>query len=166
MNTAYLATVFSGFLLGAPAPKADAPKTDLEKLQGTWTTISCHSDGKPVPELIGKKMKVIGDKMADVGGEDKKTTVKLDSSKSPREIDFMLDGKKSETDPRGIYEIDGDNLKIGFGSNVETIEAKDENSGKVVKTYRIKRPTSFDDKAATIIVLKRSVEAKDNEKQK
>ena len=166
MNTAYLATVFSGFLLGAPAPKADAPKTALEKLQGTWTIVSFFDDGKLVPESKGQTIKFTDDKVIVEGEKDKKTTVKLDSSKEPHEFDFVGDDPKVLSSRiLGIYVIDDDTLKISMVNNGGAMQTRDE-TGKLITKNLKKRPTSFDGKGALLVVLKRgNVQAKSDKEK-
>lgn len=167
MNAAYLATLFGGLFLGADASKGDDAKKDLEKFQGTWTIISFHSDGKPVPELRGKKLKFSGDKMALEGSEDMKRTFKLDTSTKPREFDMVSEDPKNPSAPPGIYEIDGDNLKVAVADYHDSASF-DNKTRKLIKkeSIRNKRPTSFDGKGADVFVLKRGDVAVKSDEEK
>ena len=47
-----------GLLVAADAPKDEAAKKDLEKLQGTWALVSAERDGKRLPDAEVKKTKI------------------------------------------------------------------------------------------------------------
>ena len=101
---------------------ADNPgKGDLDKLSGTWLTVSLVSDGKT---LVGEKdppkkgpatklayegnkwMVKVGDKTVAMG------IFKIDATKTPKEIDIMDEsGMKNDKTKLGIYELDGDSYK-------------------------------------------------------
>jgi uncharacterized protein (TIGR03067 family) len=101
--------------------KDESPKGDLEKLQGTWSTVSLVNNGKtlldqttppnpgPATKLAyegNKWMVKVGDKIVASG------ITKLDSSRNPKEIDVMDEtGMKNEKTKLGIYELDGDTYK-------------------------------------------------------
>ena len=98
--------------------KADVEK-ELKKFQGTWTFESVEAGGKEVPADLFKGMTVTfegdrytvkkGDEVIQVG------TQKLDPSKSPKTIDVtMIEGPNKGAVMLGIYEIDGDTLKVCF----------------------------------------------------
>jgi len=111
-----------GLLFAVSGPgKASPPKDDIDKLQGTWVTVSMVSNGKtlvdentppkagPVTKLAyegNKWMVKVGDKTVASG------MTKLDSTKMPKEIDVMDEsGIKNEMTKLGIYELDGDTYK-------------------------------------------------------
>ncbi len=98
-------------------------KVDLEKevrkFQGTWTFESSESGGKELPagELKGLILTFEGDKHTVKKGDEvvQVGTHKLDPSKSPKTIDVtMTEGPNKGTVMLGIYEIDGDTLKVCF----------------------------------------------------
>jgi uncharacterized protein (TIGR03067 family) len=112
----------SGVLMAADGPgKEDPAKSDLDKLRGTWLTVSLVDDGKtivdekapakdrPAAKLVydGNQWKIlVGDKTVATG------KFKIDSTKKPREIDIMDEsGEKNEKTKLGIYELDGDAYK-------------------------------------------------------
>ena len=125
---------------GAPADD----KVDLEKegrkFQGTWTIESSETGGKAIPpgELKGLIVIFEGDKHTVKKGEEviQVGTQKLDPSKSPKAIDVtMTEGPNKEAVMLGIYEIDGDTLKVCFDAE-----------GK-------KRPTEFKSAAGSQIFV-------------
>ena len=100
--------------------KVDLEK-EVKKFQGTWTFESSETGGKELPagELKGfiltfegaKHTLKKGDEVIQVG------TQKLDPSKSPKTIDVtMTEGPSKGTVMLGIYEFDGDTLKVCFDS--------------------------------------------------
>jgi uncharacterized protein (TIGR03067 family) len=113
----YCAVGFAAF--GAPADeKADIEK-EVRKLQGTWTFESSESGGKelPIGELKGLVLTFEGQKHTVKKGDVviQVGTQKLDPSKSPKTIDVtMAEGPTKGAVMLGIYEINGDVLKVCF----------------------------------------------------
>jgi len=140
---ALAAALLAGFA-ATPATADDKEKTDLDKIQGTWTFTSMEQDGQPVP---------MGDDKPIIVFESDKFTVKsggqvlqagtqvIDGSKKPKTVDAKVtEGEGKGTTMLGIYELDGDTLKACFDTQ-----------GK-------KRPTEFKTAAGTghmLVVLKR-----------
>ena len=85
-------------------------KKDRAALQGEWEIVSAESNGEPPPPglLDGAKFAFSGDNATLLG---KEGTFELDATKSPRQIDFIR-GKIRQV---GIYELDGDSLKLCVG---------------------------------------------------
>jgi uncharacterized protein (TIGR03067 family) len=104
---------------GAPADdKADLEK-EVRKFQGTWTIESSETGGTPIPpgELKGLIVIFEGDKHTVKTGDEviQVGTQKLDPSKSPKAIDVtMTEGPNKGAVMLGIYEIDGDTLRVCF----------------------------------------------------
>ncbi len=140
-------------LLSAAEPKEDLGKKDLEKLQGKWTVISVKENDRSHPEAKGAILTFKGDKL--ILGKDKEATIKFDSSKKPKEFElFANDGKKEISIGLGIYEFDGDTLKIA-GDMDRTIRKGGPGVETTTETTKAKRPKSLNAKDATLIVLKR-----------
>ncbi len=106
-----LAVVAVGLLLAADKPKDDAGKEDLEKLQGSWQAVEGERNGEKAPEDQIKKVTATfkGDKVTVKRGDttESEQTVTLDPTKNPKTIDVTPDSK-------GIYELDGDTLKVRY----------------------------------------------------
>jgi uncharacterized protein (TIGR03067 family) len=85
-------------------------KNDHAALQGQWEIVSAESNGEPPPPglLDGAKFAFSGDKLTLLG---KEGTFELDAGKRPRQIDFI----RGKTRQIGIYELDGDSLKLCVG---------------------------------------------------
>jgi uncharacterized protein (TIGR03067 family) len=112
----------TGALMAADGPsKDDPPKGDLDKLGGTWLTVSLVNNGKTLvdektPPKEGPTTKLVydGNKWLIKVGE--KTVAsgvfKIDSTTKPKEIDIMDEsGMKNDQTKLGIYELNGDTYK-------------------------------------------------------
>src|SRR2546421_313304 len=99
----------------------DVVKKEKAKLAGAWVVESMEMMGKKVESSVGDTFTFAGDKVTfKTKLKEEPETYKLDPGKKPREIDF-----KSKETILGIYELDGDTLKLCVST-----------SGK--------RPTAFD----------------------
>ncbi len=107
---------------GGPVALAD-DKAELEKevrkFQGTWTFESSEAGGRGLPagELKGLILTFEGDRHTVRKGNEviQVGTQKLDPSQSPKAIDVtMTEGPSKGAVMLGIYEIDGDTLKVCF----------------------------------------------------
>ena len=116
--------VVSGGQPAADEPKADTAPEELKKLQGTWQVVSIETRRKARPEgeVNGLKLAIKGDSSA--FEKDGKPVVgigklSIDPSKKPKTIDIAVTG--APEDPRGtftilgIYELDGDSLRMCWG---------------------------------------------------
>jgi RNA polymerase sigma-70 factor (ECF subfamily) len=132
------------FVLKREAPaKEEDKKTDKAKLQGTWQAVSGEENGRPFQDTFLTKYKATftGDKVKlsaiDDSGEG---TYTLDPTKKPKTIDITI---KENEKAIGIYEVEGDTLKLCM------TEDKDGNE----------RPTEFAGKdKAILIVFKRQAD--------
>jgi uncharacterized protein (TIGR03067 family) len=125
-------------------------KEDKEKLQGEWVSLKRESAGKSQiltrDSPLYHKFNFEGDKVTctafspDPGG-----TFAIDSSKKPKTIDYTTaTGFLME----GIYELNGDTLKLCFGNpnerptefkskgNKRPTESEFKSKGEVVYTYK------------------------------
>jgi uncharacterized protein (TIGR03067 family) len=98
----------------APAP---TPKTDLDRLQGTWNLVSAMQDGKALPEDKVKQTTIVfkGDTFRFPGSAEYATskagTIKLDESKTPKEMDAISTDKEVML---GIYTLQENGYKVCF----------------------------------------------------
>jgi uncharacterized protein (TIGR03067 family) len=98
----------------APVP---VPKTDLDKLQGTWNLVSAMQDGKALPEDKVKQTTIVfkGDTFRFPGSAEYATsragTIKLDESKTPKEMDAISTDKVVML---GIYALEENGYKVCF----------------------------------------------------
>jgi len=99
-----------------PAARADDAdvKKGLEKLQGTWKVESITVGGNKAPKEAAEKITLVvaGDKITVKDGEkNEEATIKIDPTKKPPTIDFTP-VKDVKNTALGLYELDGDNLKL------------------------------------------------------
>jgi uncharacterized protein (TIGR03067 family) len=116
------------FLTTAVSP--GEPQTDKEKLQGTWVLTSTVADGDDFSaERIkdGYQAVIQGDKFTTKSRTEEPRTavVRFDPTSRPKGFDTITS--------LGIYELNGDELKICFGGS--------------------KRPTEFSSKAGSKTLL-------------
>lgn len=126
-----------------PAKAAEKPKrqvTDLDLMQGSWLITSLIARGREQEESGVARLVIKGDVAGFIkrpGKTPDEFKLKLDSSAEPPAIDFIESGKPMH----GIYELDGDNLKICYFDRGTT------------------RPKSFDvtkeGRQAVLMILKR-----------
>lgn len=122
------------------------PKFDdkpASTLSGVWVVTSASQDGKAVAETEGARMTIAAKEITIHGKDGTKLhfPYTIDPTKKPSAIDFHSPGGEGwlRIGPfKGIYELDGDRLRLCLQSND-------------------KRPTKFGDKDAILIVLKRQV---------
>ncbi len=115
-----LLVLAAGLLLAADKPE-EAVKKDREKIASSWTVVSRETNGTKVDEEELKKIVVTfkADGSFEVQRDSEKVATgssKIDPAKKPKEIDIDIkaaDG--NERSVKGIYEIDGDDLKICAG---------------------------------------------------
>jgi len=109
----------AGLLVAADTPQEGTIPKDFQDLQGTWQVTSVTSDGKDIPaeEIKGFKVRIQGDKYTlEVDKQVlEEGQLKVDSSQKPKTIDSIAaTGANKGKSQRGIYEVEGDNLKICF----------------------------------------------------
>ena len=98
-------------------PQAAAPKTDLDRFQGTWYLIAAVEDGNVLPQdkVKGETIVFKGDTFqfpgAAADATSKAGTFKLDENKTPKEIDST---SKEKVTMLGIYRMDDNGYKICF----------------------------------------------------
>jgi uncharacterized protein (TIGR03067 family) len=105
------------FLTGFFCLQAGEKMTDLDRMQGTWLVVSLTEKGKAVQADETEILEIIIDKDTFTTFEKGKLVVKyqlkLDASKTPRQIDFthLVGDDKGTTEP-GIYLFEKDQLKL------------------------------------------------------
>ncbi len=144
MKTRALLIVAVGLALVA-ADKPDQKKDDKDAIVGTWGFVSGERDGEQAPDEL-KTMKLAfkeGDKATlTIKDDTKEAKYKLDAAKKPREIALTVTENGKEETVRGIYELDGDNLKICFPADP---------AGETPKEFTGKKGSN-----QMLVVLKRS----------
>lgn len=111
--------------------------TDRERLQGTWRLVSGERQGRAIPDEVVREVRLVftDDELATkTKGGTMTARFTLIPGTDPRAIDLDMAGAVG----RGIYLLDGDDLKIAHGE------------------VGTPRPTGFDPSPSlTILVLKR-----------
>jgi uncharacterized protein (TIGR03067 family) len=101
------------FGLGTATAQDDQAKKDLEKLQGSWKAETAIMGGEKAPaeQLAKMGLTFKGNEVIPAENPKDVATIKLDPSKKPAQMDLT---EKNKTVSQGIYEIDGDTLKLCF----------------------------------------------------
>lgn len=142
------------YVVGGFSPAcAEETKDVLDKLRGKWLTVKLEEAGK---EALGEDLKVrkhtltfSGEKLVQTFQHKNKGevavegSIQIDATASPWEMDWsdmvqkaagQAEGQKIPVKTLGIFELDGDTLKIHLRAHLDGKDAK----GKIVK-----RPTDF-----------------------
>ena len=104
----------------AGGQEKDHAKQDMDKMQGSWRVVSWQmaDEKKSTDELKKHKVTVNGHTLIYETGEERKNgqregTIKLDPK--TKALDWNL--TESGANMLAIYELKGDDLKIGFGND-------------------------------------------------
>jgi uncharacterized protein (TIGR03067 family) len=124
--------------------KKDDAKDELKKFDGTWVLVSSERDGEKAPEeLIKKAMPKAVGKDGTVtffsqGKEEAQATFTVDPTKKPKTIDAtMTSGPDKGKKSMGIYEFEGDTLKICYNEKERPKEfSTKKGSGNTLEVYK------------------------------
>ena len=101
------------------ASKSDPIKDELAKLAGDWVRSQLEMDGKQEDSPPGHSLTIRGDqwmeKSPNAPEANSSDTIKIDPSKSPKQIELTSSEKTPAGETltvTGIYELDGDTLKV------------------------------------------------------
>jgi len=107
-------TISVGILTSCITDSEQAVKKEIDRLQGRWKPVAVQDSGDNAsPEEMEKIIVIVnGERLTfDFGDERQECTIKVDSTKSAKEID-LRDAKKQGKAMLGIYAVDGNNLKL------------------------------------------------------
>ena len=98
--------------------RGDDAKDDAKSIDGTWLPSVAELGGEKFPDEVRKTMKLVmddGKYTVTVGKNPDKGTVKLDSSKKPKEMDIVgTEGPNKGKTILAIYEKTDDTLRICY----------------------------------------------------
>src|SRR5262245_50580308 len=116
MNRRLIPILALAFLFGAAWADDKEKKDDLKEMKGKWKVTSGESSGTVLPNAFLDDIAFVikGDTYTfKVGDEEEEGTLKLDATKKPAQMDVNITkGKDKGKKQYGIYQIDGDTLKI------------------------------------------------------
>lgn len=146
---AHLVVAGAAIVVGAGVLKAggetETIKKDQKQMAGTWRVISYEKDGKQATaEQLEKTRSIFSaDGKAMVQREGKtiaQGSIKIDPTKKPKQSETTYtEGELKGKTVLGIYEIDGDSMKICFslpGKDLPTEFSSKPGSGHVLITYK------------------------------
>jgi uncharacterized protein (TIGR03067 family) len=114
-----LLLVRTGLLVAAGDAKGDGVKKELEALKGTWTVVAAERDGRKLTDeqLKGVTLSFDGAGRTSVRKGDQLLfdgTIGIDPTTKPRTLDATQTsaGDNKGKTFLGIYELDGDTLKV------------------------------------------------------
>ncbi len=120
--------------------EGDASKKDATELQGTWKVTALEAGGRQVPaeSVKGNQFIFKGDKVSLTGHAKDLRTYRLDATAEPKGID--ISGTDANEFSKGIYEIDGDTLKLCLSQSTKLDRPKDfDTTGTKYFCFTLKR---------------------------
>ena len=141
---------------GCSSPSADAPPDpetakrdshpDYTDILGTWQIVSSEWDGSPYEEAIGNRFTFREIKLdawiKDLGGY-LVVDYEIDPTQNPKHFDVKVGFEPNRTHLRGIYELDGDTLRLCYRERERPTEFKT-NQGDFDKCHVFKRAAEED----------------------
>ena len=138
MKPRWLLALALPLCLASAAPADDKEDRDELEKKG-WKIVAMNQGGKDVPKTMIDNLDLafaFKDGKLTVKGANgtKEGTYKVDSSKTPREMDLHIEGEKD--DAKAIYELDKETLKIALSKKERP---KDFKGGPDVAVFTFER---------------------------
>jgi len=128
---------------GHGAQQSAGPSDDVETLQGSWAFVSLEVEGSKLPDamLSGSKIIIKGENFKSISaGITYEGKMKIDRNSTPKTLDLTFtEGPEKGRTSLGIYELDGETLKICLslaGSTRPTEFASKPGSGFAFETLK------------------------------
>jgi RNA polymerase sigma factor (sigma-70 family) len=135
---------------GTPPGEKDRAMTDIERLQGAWTVVSCQVNEREQAGETGRTFTFRGNTLVTKGPPETDRSdgrlfevERLDPARDPKEIDLRSPFEVNQ-DLRGVYELDGDRLTVCLAPFRPKALASPKDGPKGVRLYVLRR-----DKATT-----------------
>ena len=100
---------------------------DYKDILGTWQIVSSEWDGDPYEEAVGNRFTFEEIRLhawiKDLGG-DLTVDYEIDPTKNPKHFDVKVGFEPNRTHLRGIYELDGETLRLCFRERERPTEFK------------------------------------------
>ena len=143
-----LACLVAALTIGRAGAQDDAAKREMKKLEGIWATVSIEAAGEKVTDkdkIKTRKLTTKGDKYTlKVGDETVEGTIDINPTKKPKTIDVKpASGSNKGKTLLGIYELDGDSLKICLappGKDRPTAFSTAAEDGQQLVVYKREKP--------------------------
>lgn len=140
--------IFGLLVLTAMAGAAwsgSAADSDEEMLRGEWDLASVEVPGKTLPALVGKGGSIVFGKesklvLKDPGKPERIGNYKIAAGKNPKQLDLIV--SKDSQAMQGIYEFDGEKLKMAFSAEGPKGKRPSEFKGENVLIVNWKRQKS------------------------
>jgi len=117
MTRLFCATLFVALSLSCLS-RGDDAKDEAKSMEGTWLASTAELAGEKFPDEVRKSIKLVigaGKYTVTVGKNSDRGTVKVDSSKKPKEIDITgTEGPNKGKTILAIYEKTGDTLQVCY----------------------------------------------------
>jgi uncharacterized protein (TIGR03067 family) len=124
----------------APFPRRERGKDDSKKIEGTWLRLSCSGGSlPPVPRPINDVVVITGNRIFYKSSNS--TWILTLGTAGPRTFDLTRPEGGRVGAWIGVYEIDGDTMRICFTSSTERPRGiQPTRTGEFLQTFRRQKP--------------------------